>query len=183
MVSNLELSSIKQKSLDFVNLLGNEHDTTSDKIVSLLATKFAVQHAELPPSEGGRDAFLTKLGQRLKLAKGHASVEVKHVVAEVFDDDEAKGGQCWIYSTKNTPFGSTNSVGYSSALTANSEIRADKKNSIARYDYIQQRGQDHSLSRSTRAPSRNVFKLLQMARGTFVWNTDAWLLQSFAEQA
>lgn len=110
MATALDISSIKQKSLDFVNLLGNEHDTTSDKIVGLLAKEFAVQHGELPPSEGGREAFLTKLGQRLKLAKGHASVEVKHVVAELFED-RAKGGQCWIYSTKNTPFGSRNSVG------------------------------------------------------------------------
>jgi hypothetical protein len=110
MACAFDILSIKQKSLDFVNLLGNEHDTTSDKIVDLLATEFAVQHAELPPSEGGRDVFLTKLGQRLKLAKGHASVDVKHVVAEVFEDG-VKGGQCWVYSTKNTPFGSTNSVG------------------------------------------------------------------------
>lgn len=110
MAATLDITSLKQKSLDFVNLIGNEHDTTSAKIVSLLAREFAVQHAELPPSEGGRDAFLNRLGDRLKLAKGHASIEVKHMVAELFDDG-SKGGQSWVYSRKNTPFGSTNSVG------------------------------------------------------------------------
>ncbi|KAJ5606660.1 hypothetical protein N7510_009441 [Penicillium lagena] len=110
MAATLNIASLKQKSLDFVNLIGNEHDTTSAKIVSLLAREFAVQHAEFPPSEGGRDAFLAKLGGRLKLAKGHASIEVKRVVAELFDDG-SKGGQSWVYSRKNTPFGSADSVG------------------------------------------------------------------------
>lgn len=44
------------------------------------------------------------MGDRLKLARGNASIEVKQVVAELFDDG-TKDGQCWIYSRKNTPFG------------------------------------------------------------------------------
>ena len=111
MTSTLTLAEVKTRSLDFVNLLGNEHDTTSAKIVGLLDEEFAVQHGEMPPSTGDRDAFLTALGRRLKLARGKASVDVKHVIAETYLDG-AKGGQCWVYSRKNTPLGSSNSVSY-----------------------------------------------------------------------
>lgn len=105
----LDISTLKQKSLQFVHLLGNEHDTTSSAIITLLADEFSVQHGESLPSTGGRDAFLNKLGKRLKMAKGHASVEINHLVAEP-TEDAAHGGQCWVYSRKNTPFGSSLSV-------------------------------------------------------------------------
>ncbi|KAJ5770908.1 uncharacterized protein N7511_002959 [Penicillium nucicola] len=90
MSPSLDIEALKQNSLAFVQLLGNDHDTTSERIIGLLAEDFAVQHGELPPSEGGRDAFLNKLGDRLKLAKGHASVEVKHVIAEVCQSEHSK---------------------------------------------------------------------------------------------
>lgn len=106
---SLSVSDLKAKSLEFVNLIGNKHDTSSSKIVCLLANDFAVQHAESSPSTGGRDAFLARLGERLKLARGHVSVEVRHVIAEVFEN-ETRAGQCWVYSKKNTPFGSSMSV-------------------------------------------------------------------------
>jgi hypothetical protein len=109
MASSLTIAELKSSATDFVNLLGNEHDTTSPKIVGLLNEDFAVQHGEMPPSIGGRDAFLTMLGGRLKLAQGKASVEIKHVIAEVHEDS-TKGGQCWVYSKKITPFGVSNSV-------------------------------------------------------------------------
>jgi hypothetical protein len=109
MTSALTLAEVKTRSLDFVNLLGNEHHTTSAKIIGLLGEEFAVQHGEMPPSTGGRDAFLTTIGGRLKLAQGKASVDVKHVIAETYLDG-VKGGQCWVYSRKNTPLGCSNSV-------------------------------------------------------------------------
>lgn len=90
-----------------MNLLGNEHDTTSDKVINLISQDFAVQHGESPPSSGGRDAFLTKIGEMLKLANGNAKVEIKHTVAEAF---EGTGGQCWVYSRKYTPRGISDSV-------------------------------------------------------------------------
>jgi hypothetical protein len=110
MTSTLTLAEVKTRSVDFVNLIGNEHDTTSAKIVGLLGEEFAVQHGDMPPSTGGRDAFLTGLRGRLKLAQGKVSVDVGHVIAEIYKDGE--GGRCWVYSRKNTPFGSSNSVSY-----------------------------------------------------------------------
>jgi hypothetical protein len=112
MATTLTIEELKARSVEFTNLLGNDHDTTSAKIVGLLDEDFSVQHGEMPPSTGGRNAFLTKLGDRLKLAQGKASVEVKHVIAEVYEDGR-KGGQCWIYSRKNTPLGCSNSVSHS----------------------------------------------------------------------
>ena len=118
-----DIESLKRKSLEFVNLIGNEHDTTSAKIIGLLDKEFAVQHAKLPPSKGGRDAFLTKLGERLKLAQGHVSLEVKHVISESCEQGP-NYAQCWIYSRKRTPFGFTNSVCDPSLLL---QTLADKK--------------------------------------------------------
>ena len=109
MATALTLVELKARGIDFVNRLGNDHDTTSAKIVSLLDKDFAVQHGEMPPSTGGRDAFLTGLGGRLKLAQGKVSVEVKHAIAQL-DEDGAKGGQSWVYSRKNTPLGCSDSV-------------------------------------------------------------------------
>jgi len=109
MAAPLTLAELKSRALSFINKLGNDLDTTSPGIVGLLADEFAVQHGELPPSTGGRDVFLTNLGERLKMAKGMVSVEIKHVVAELYEDS-ARGGQCWVYSRKNTPFGCSNSL-------------------------------------------------------------------------
>jgi hypothetical protein len=112
MASTLTITELKTYSVDFVNI-GNHHDNTLEKIVGLLGKEFAVQHREMPPSTGGRDAFLTTLGGRLKLAQGNVSVQIKHVIAEVYEDGaKEKGGQCWVYSGKNTPLGCSDSVLY-----------------------------------------------------------------------
>ncbi|KAJ5611254.1 hypothetical protein N7510_007973 [Penicillium lagena] len=86
MASTLTIAELKASAVEFVNRLGNEHDTTSATIIGLLDEEFAVQHGELSPSTGGRDAFLTGLGERLKLSQRKVSVEVKHVIAELYDD-------------------------------------------------------------------------------------------------
>lgn len=116
-MTTLTVEELKTRAIDFTNLLGNQHDTTSAIINGLLDENFAVQHGELEPSAGGRDAFLAKLGERLKLAQGQVSVQVKEVIAEVYKDS-AKGGRCWIYSRKNTPMGSTDSVRTNSFSTS-----------------------------------------------------------------
>lgn len=117
----LTIAELKARSVEFTNLLGNDHDTTSAEIVGLLDEEFSVQHGEMPPSTGGRDAFLTKLRGRLEIAQGKVSVEVKHVIAEVYEDGK-EGGRCWIYSRKNTPLGCSNSVS-NSFVDTNGKMR------------------------------------------------------------
>ena len=111
MAAGLTIGELKARATDFATLLGNDHDTTSPKIIGLLDEEFAVQHGEGKPSIGGRDAFLTNLGKRLELARGSVSIEVTQAIAEVYETGEI-GGQCWLYSRKSTPLGVTDSVSF-----------------------------------------------------------------------
>ncbi|KAH8655817.1 hypothetical protein BX600DRAFT_440301 [Xylariales sp. PMI_506] len=98
---SLTVEELKSRGLEIMNLLGNQHDTSSARILDLLHEDCTVQHGHQPPSEGGRKEFLTTFAERLSQIEGQFSLVIKHVIAEVYGDGGAEGGQCWIYATKS----------------------------------------------------------------------------------